>query len=142
MDTTFYGLIIKDGVEGLTENNLVRLWHSVGWTDESVKVPDRLFSAMIFSSTVFTAWHDGTLIGLCSAIDDGLNAWISRMVVDKDYQNSGIGSVLVNKMIHKYKDYRIYVQTNHAAEFYKKHGFKECMTNLKLDGIHAHNEVN
>lgn len=55
MDTTFYGLIIKDGVEGRTENNLVRLWHSVGWTDESVKVPDRLFSAMIFSSTVFTA---------------------------------------------------------------------------------------
>lgn len=114
MDTTFYGLIIKDGVEGLTENNLVRLWHSVGWADGSVKVPDRLLSAMIFSNTVFTAWHDGTLIGLCSAIDDGLNAW---MVVDKDYQNSGIGSVLVNKMIHKYKDYRIYVQTNHAAEF-------------------------
>lgn len=131
----YYGFEIRDGTDGLTKNNLVHLWHSVGWIEGSAQVPDRLLDAMKNASTIFTAWDGGHLIGLCSAIDDGLNAWISYMVVDHAFQNRNIGGYLLDQMVRSYSGFRIYVQTNHAAKFYKKHGFSQVMTSLKLDDV-------
>lgn len=132
---SFNGFIIKDDIDGITEDNLVHLWHSVNWINESVKVPDRLLTALKKSNTVFTAWDGEKLIGLCSALDDGLNAWISWMVVDAEYQNSRIGGFLLDQIIQHYSGFRIYVQTYHAASFYQKHGFEEAGTSLKINNL-------
>lgn len=131
----FHNFIIRDNADGLTEDNLVRLWHSVDWVGGSAKAPDRLLAALKNADSIFTAWDGEKLIGLCSALDDGLNAWISYMVVDSGYQNSGIGGFLVDQMIHTYSGFRIHVQTMHAVKFYAKHGFTEIMTSLKIDDM-------
>lgn len=131
----FNGFTIRKGTDGLTEDNLVRLWHSVGWISGSSQIPNRLLASMKNAGTVITGWKDEKLIGLCSALDDGLNVWISYMLVDGAYQNSGIGGFLIDQMIQNYSNHRIYVQSMHAADFYKKHGFKETMTSLKLDNV-------
>lgn len=132
---SFCDFTIRDDTDGLTKDNLVHLWHCVGWVNGSTRVPDRLLGSMEKANTVFTAWDGDRLIGLCSALDDGLNAWISYMVIDSEYQNSGIGGFLVDKMIQNYSGFRIYVQTMHAANFYKNHGFSEVMTSLKIDDL-------
>lgn len=132
---TFNGFLIRKGTYGLTEGNLVRLWISVGWGRGSAQVPERLLNSMKKAGTVFTAWDGDKLIGLCSAMDDGLNAWISYMVVDSAYQNTGLGGYLLDNMLTRYTGYCIYVQTANATKFYKKHGFKGTMTSLKLDDV-------
>lgn len=124
---------IEHGVQGLTPENLVELWHSVGWVYGSALEPERLYNAMLKASNVYTAWVDNNLIGLCSAIDDGLNAWITYMVVTEEYQNQKIGSQLLSKMMWEYDAYRIFVQTLNAKHFYKQHGFKERGHSMKLD---------
>lgn len=132
---TFSNFIIRNDTDNLTEENLVTLWHSVGWYDECALLPDRLLGAIKKSNTVFTAWNGEMLIGICSALDDGLNAWISYMAVDSQYQNSGLGGYLVDKMIESYSGCRIYVQSIHAAKFYKKHAFHEIGASLKLNNL-------
>ncbi len=127
-------ITIKNNAEGLTKENAVALWNSVGWSTGSVKFPDRLLAALQNSSAIFTAWDGDELIGLCSAIDDGLNAWISYMVVDSRYHNQGTGGILVEKMIDNYSNFRLFVQTRKAEKFYIKHGFEKTMTSLRIDG--------
>lgn len=78
-------------------------------------------------------WDGDRLAGLCSALTDGLNVWISYMVVDKDYQGQGNGTALLELMIKRYAGCRIYVQTKEADKFYSKSGFVETMHSMKLD---------
>ncbi len=127
---------IRNNADGLTKENIIALWHSVGWINGSAMLPERLLNALKNSSTIYTAWDGEKLAGLCSAVDDGLNAWISYMVVDKQYHNQGIGSILIEEMIHNYHDFRIYVQTKNAAGFYMRHGFYKTMTSLKRSIFH------
>lgn len=129
---------ICTGADKFTEDNLVKLWHSVGWIEGSAKDPKRLLRSLENSDTVYSAWDDDRLVGLCSAITDGLNTWISYMVVDKEYQNRGIGTALLEIMIKRYDYHRIYVQTKDADKFYKQNRFKETMHSMKLDQFLPH----
>lgn len=124
----------KNGVEGLTQENLVALWHSVGWYNGSALTPDRLLLAIQNTEYVITAWDEDRLVGLCSAISDSvLNTWISYMVVDSEYHNHKIGSFMLETLKTHYFGFRIFVQSSKAQEFYKQHGFIEDMHSLTLN---------
>ena len=113
----------------IDKNKLVQLFESVGWT--TAKYPNRLYEAIKNSSYVMSAWDEDKLVGLISAIDDGaINVFITYLLVKSEYQNQGIGKVLMNDFCQKYESYgrRIVSTELDKEEYYKKFGFT-------IDGI-------
>ena len=123
---------IKVGIDGLTTEMIINLWNSVGWVGETTKkYPERTYQALANSDTIYVAWEGDKPVGLCSALTDGLNTWISYLVVDSAYQNRGIGSELIELMLDRYQGHRVYVHTKNAAKFYARHGFLEDRHGLR-----------
>ena len=85
-------------------NDLQQLFQSVNWL--SANYPERLKKALDNCETVFTAWDNERLVGLVNAIDDGeLTAYVHYLCVNPECQGQGIGSLLLDKIKEKYKDY-------------------------------------
>ena len=79
-------------------------------------------------ATVYTAWDGDCLIGLLSAMDDGImTAYIHYLLVRPEYQGRGVGKMLLERTKEKYKDYlRIaLVAYDKECGFYEHLGFKK-----------------
>lgn len=119
-------ITIKDKTQRLTANQLEDLFLSVDWS--SGHYPDKLERAMENYATVYTAWDGDRLVGLISAMDDGvMTAYIHYLLVRPDYQGHGIGRMLLDKVKEKYKDYlRIALMAyDKECAFYERCGFKK-----------------
>lgn len=109
------------------KNDLENLFLSVGWS--SGHYPDKLVTAMKNFRTVYSAWDGERLIGMVCAMDDGImNAYVHYLLVNPDYQNSGIGKTLIEKIKEHYRDFlRIAVISyNDEIGFYSSCGFKKA----------------
>ena len=115
-----------------TQQAVQDLFLSVGWV--SGNYPSRLYTALLGSSTVLTAWDCDRLVGLVRLLDDSeLVAYMHYVLVHPDYQGQGIAGTLVEMAKEKYKDYlyiEIMPEESKNAAFYEKHGF-QCMS----DGV-------
>jgi len=103
---------------------LQRLFLSVEWS--SGHYPEKLTKAMQGYETVFSAWDGDTLIGLISAMDDGvMTAYIHYLLVDPAYHGQGIGRKLVELVKDKYKEYLrvVVIGYNEEQRFYENCGF-------------------
>ncbi len=68
-----------------TQEQIRELFLSVGWI--SGEYPDRLYKALINSSTVITAWDGERLTGLVRLLDDSeLVAYMHYVLVHPDYK--------------------------------------------------------
>lgn len=109
-----------------TQKQVEELFLSVGWV--SGQYPERLYQALMHSSTVFTAWDDHELVGLLRVLDDGgMMAYVHYVLVNPEYQGQGIAGHLVNLMKEKYADYfyiEVMPEESKNASFYEKFGFK------------------
>lgn len=109
-----------------TQRQVEELFLSVGWV--SGQYPERLYQALMHSSTVFTAWDDHELVGLLRVLDDGgMMAYVHYVLVNPEYQGQGIAGHLVNLMKEKYADYfyiEVMPEESKNASFYEKFGFK------------------
>ena len=117
---------IKGKEQALTSKELEELFLSVEWS--SGHYPDKLETAMRNYQTVFTAWDGDRLVGLISAMDDGImTAYIHYLLVRPEYQGNGIGLQLIEKTKEKYKDYPHIVLVAYTKEcgFYEHCGFKK-----------------
>ena len=80
------------------------------------------------SSVVVSLWSNEKLIGFGRATTDEIfRAVLWDIVVDKNYQNSGLGKKIVHKLLMNpliSKVQRIYIMTTHCESFYEKIGFK------------------
>ena len=113
-------------ISNFSKEELEELFLSVEWS--SGEFPERLVVAMKNYDAVYSAWDGEELIGLISAMDDGImNAYINYLLVKPEYQHNGIGKTLVEKIKQHYNDYqRIAVITMHVkSEFYEKCGFEK-----------------
>lgn len=120
-------LITYKDTHDFSAQKLQRLFLSVEWS--SGHYPDKLVVAMKNFKTVYTAWDNDKLVGLICAMDDGImTAYIHYLLVDSDYQHSGIGKQLVEKMKTKYQDYLriVIVAYNEEVGFYESCGFKKA----------------
>lgn len=110
-----------------TKEQIQELFLSVNWV--SGQFPERLYKALMNSSTVLTAWDEDRLVGLIRVLDDTeMLAQIHYLLVHPDYQGYGIAGKLIEKIKEKYKNY-LYIEgmpedKNNVA-FYVKHGFTE-----------------
>ena len=116
---------IRGKEQTLTSKQLEDLFLSVEWS--SGHFPDKLEIAMKNFETVYTAWDGDCLVGLISAMDDGImTAYIHYLLVRPEYQGRGIGEQLIEKTKEKYKDYLRIVLVAYDKEcgFYEHCGFK------------------
>ncbi|KAA8817228.1 N-acetyltransferase [Bifidobacterium callitrichos] len=115
-----------------TKMQVQQLFRSVGWV--SGEYPDKLYRALMGSSTVISAWDDDRLVGLVRALDDGaMLAYMHYVLVDPDYQGHGIAGHMVEMLQEKYHDY-LYIEVmpeeSRNASFYQRFGFK-----VMTDGV-------
>lgn len=101
------------------------LFLSVNWI--SGNYPQRLYKALMNSSTVVTARHDGLLVGLARVVDDGeLLAYIHYVLVRPEYHGQGIASKMIEILKKKYENY-LYIEVmpeeRKNTGFYQKLGF-------------------
>lgn len=109
-----------------TQDQVEHLFLSVGWV--SGKYPERLYKALMGSSTVFSAWDGDRLIGLVRVLDDSsMMAYMHYVLVDPEYQGRGIAGHMVEMVKQRYADYfyiEVMPEESKNATFYQKHGFE------------------
>ncbi len=108
-----------------TLEQVQQLFLSVNWI--SGNYPERLYKALMNSSTVLTVWDDDMLVGLIRVLDDSeMLAQIHYVLVHPDYQGQGIAGKMIEHIKEKYKDF-LYIEVmpedKNNAPFYEKHGF-------------------
>ena len=108
-----------------TKEQVQQLFLSVNWI--SGKYPERLYKALMNSSTVLTVWDEKKLIGLTRVLDDSeMLAQIHYVLVDPDYQGMGLAGKMIEYIKEKYKDF-MYIdgmpEDKKNVPFYQKHGF-------------------
>ena len=108
-----------------TKEQVQQLFLSVNWI--SGKYPERLYKALMNSSTVLTVWDDEKLVGLTRVLDDTeMLAQIHYVLVDPAYQGKGIAGKMIEYVKEKYKDF-MYIEgmpeNKGNVPFYEKHGF-------------------
>ena len=109
-----------------TAEQVEELFLSVKWI--SGKYPDRLYRALLNSSTVITAWDNKRLVGLVRVLDDGgMVAYIHYVLVHPDYHKNGIAGTMIKQVKEKYKNYlylEVMPEESKNATFYERFGFQ------------------
>lgn len=108
-----------------TQEQVQQLFLSVNWI--SGNYPERLYKALMHSSTVLTVWDGETLVGLARVLDDTeMLAQIHYVLVRPDYQGKGIAGKMIEYIKEKYKNF-LYIEAmpedKNNVSFYTKHGF-------------------
>ena len=108
-----------------TKEQVQKLFLSVHWI--SGNYPDRLYKALMNSSTVLTVWDNEKLVGLMRVLDDTeMLAQIHYVLVHPDYQGKGIAGKMLAYIKEKYKNF-MYIEAmpedKNNVLFYTKHGF-------------------
>lgn len=116
--------------KNIKADQLMKLYQNVGWSAYTEDL-DRLKEAITNSLDVITAWKDGELVGLIRTIGDGLTIlYIQDILVQKEYQNKGIGSRLLQEILENNTSVRQKVLLTEEAidvrAFYEKNGFSSC----------------
>jgi predicted GNAT family N-acyltransferase len=73
------------------------------------------------------------VIGTVRVRQDGKIYRIQRTAIDKDYRKKGVGSMLLKKVLHSFKDLYLMSPTE-TVPFYERFGFKK--TGEKQKGKH------
>ena len=108
-----------------TREQVQQLFLSVNWM--SGQYPDKLYQALMHSSTVLTAWDGDKLIGLVRVLDDtAMLAVLHYVLVHPAYHGRGIAGKMIEMVKEKYKEF-LYIEgmpeESKNAPFYQKHGF-------------------
>jgi GNAT superfamily N-acetyltransferase len=118
-------MLIYTEEKKFTKEQVRQLFLSVHWV--SGNYPDRLYQALMHSSTVLTVWDGEQLAGLARVLDDSaMLAQIHYVLVHPDYQGQGIAGRMIEYIKDKYKDF-MYIEgmpeDRKNVPFYEKHGF-------------------
>lgn len=108
-----------------TREQVQQLFLSVNWI--SGQYPDKLYQALMHSSTVLTAWDGDKLIGLVRVLDDtAMLAVLHYVLIHPAYHGRGIAGKMIEMVKEKYKEF-LYIEgmpeESKNAPFYQKHGF-------------------
>ncbi|MGC0273360.1 GNAT family N-acetyltransferase [Pseudactinotalea sp. Z1739] len=121
--------IAAEAPDFLKEDEVVRLYDSVGWT---AYTQDRtsLMRALGGSHRIVTARDDTRLVGLARSISDGVTiVYVQDVLVRPDTQRSGVGTQLITALLDPYGSMRQQVlitdTEDYQRAFYESLGFTE-----------------
>jgi ribosomal protein S18 acetylase RimI-like enzyme len=104
------------------------LYIALGWGTSQYYSAQRMKRSLEHCSIVVSARNeDGELIGIMRGMSDfAIDTKIFDMVIDPDYQRSGIGSAMMKKMEMLVKGTSIYFETEKINfSFAAKHGYEK-----------------
>ncbi|AOK92250.1 GNAT family N-acetyltransferase [Paenibacillus polymyxa] len=106
------------------------LYETTGWNSNGIYTPEILYRAICNSWYVITVYENDHLVGFGRILSDGVyQTFICDLIVHPDYQNKGMGRVILTQLLEKCKSSGIrWVQLSSAKDkrsFYKKFGFQE-----------------
>jgi GNAT superfamily N-acetyltransferase len=106
------------------------LFTTTNWNDSYQLDSEELSQALHNSWYMISAYDNEQLVGFGRIICDGVvHALILDLIVHPDFQNRGIGSQILNKLIEKCRQHRIrdiqLFSVKGKAEFYHKCGFRD-----------------
>jgi GNAT superfamily N-acetyltransferase len=116
-------VIIKDTIEGSPWKHMSDLFFKVGWGG---RAPTDIQAAFLKSSYVRFAYHGDTLVGFGRTVDDGIYyALVVDLVIDPEYQGSGIGSRILAELKDDLKGFLFTTLTAAPGKdgFYLKQGW-------------------
>ena len=111
------------------EIDIIKLYQDNDWTNYTDN-PEVLFVGIKKSLYSYAAYDGETLVGLVRVVGDANTiVYIQDILVLREYQSKGIGSVLIKEIIDKYSNVRQIVlttdNTTYQKAFDEKNGFKE-----------------
>ncbi|MCE5235163.1 MAG: GNAT family N-acetyltransferase [Eubacteriales bacterium] len=119
--------IVYDTRKDLPCKALHDLFVAVGWSD-GIENPAMLknFNVPFINSTiVFSAWAEDKLVGCVRVLSDRMfRSILYDLAVMPEFQGQGIGKELVRRCRECFPDSEWLVETETAAGFYEKIGFK------------------
>lgn len=110
------------------KDSLVELFKSVGWS--SYKYPNTLVTAFLYSTHVVSIWDGDKLIGIVRSMDDRCwSANIDCLLIHKDYQHQGLGTIILTELLEDLKKEKIHYinvgpDSKELESFYSRFGFK------------------
>jgi len=99
------------------------IFNKLEWGNRS---PNLLKTAFHKSSFVRFAYSGDKLVGMGRTVDDGeFYGWIVDLAILPEYQNKGIGSLILNELQHELKPYITTMLTAVSGKggFYEQHGW-------------------
>lgn len=111
--------------EPVQVEEVIRVFKSSGIT-RPVDQPERIQKMLQHANLTITAWDNGKLVGIGRALTDFCYCcYLSDLAVDKDYQKSGIGKAIIDKVkeIIGEETALILLSAPNAMEYYPKVGF-------------------
>lgn len=117
-------------IENVEWSRMKEIYRSVGWKNHDEEKIKKIFQT---SSVVAIAYDENKITGFGRALSDGVfNAAIYDVVIDKDYQNKGIGQQIIESLLAQLKNISCVhlVSTAGNEEFYRKAGFRKMKTGM------------
>ncbi len=111
----------------IDKEQIIELYKANKWS--SANKPVELYSALMDSHSLVSAWIGNELVGIGNAISDGhLVVYYPHLLIHPNHQGKGIGQMIVAKMKKKYKKFHMQMLTadGKAIEFYQKVGFERA----------------
>ncbi len=113
----------------IADQSLRNLYISIGWTSYTEQLTD-LNVLLQGSRLVISAWCDKQLVGLIRTIGDGVSIeYVQDLLVLPEFQNRGIGSILLEKVKKETSHIRQFVlitdnspENQTTVEWYEQHG--------------------
>ncbi|MDZ5254069.1 GNAT family N-acetyltransferase [Clostridium sp. LIBA-8841] len=88
------------------DKDILYLYNDVGWSSYTKDI-DTLMKSIENSLKVITVWDKALLVALIRVVGDGHSIiYIQDILVLRKYQNKGIGKILVEIILDKYKNTR------------------------------------
>ena len=111
---------------------------SVGWCTK--RGEEKWHEILDKSSFVYSVSDDGKLIGMGRIVEDGVMCMFYDIVVHKDYQNKGIGKMIMNNLLaftkdKKFSSISLFADPNNKdflIPFYNKFGFELLATGMRF----------
>lgn len=113
----------------IPSHDLRELFIAVGWSDgtENENMIRNFNIPFINSTFVVSAWDNQKLVGVIRVLSDKIiRSIVYDLVVLPEYQNQGIGTMLLKKCLQKYPDTAWLIETTEKnVSYYKQFGFVE-----------------
>lgn len=130
--------LIESTNKDLTVEQINALRFSVGWCTK--RGEEKWREILDKSSFVYSVFDEDKLVGMGRIVEDGVMCMLYDIVVHKDYQNTGIGKMIMNNLLgftkdKKYSSISLFVDSNNKdflIPFYNKFGFELLETGMRL----------
>jgi ribosomal protein S18 acetylase RimI-like enzyme len=111
-------------------DEMLQVYLSVGWRKHNKDIIRKIFNA---STHITIAMDNNRIVGFGRAISDGFfNAAIYDVVVHFDYQEKGIGKLIIEDLLENLRDISCVhlISTTGNEGFYRRAGLKKVKTSM------------